>query len=309
MNALTGECNNFGTSAAGCGLGCAAGFGLGKLFKWGKKAWNKLPCGINSFTPDTLVHVRPKGAENQDATFARAALKPISQIEVGEEVLAFSEWKDGGDQATADRRLSYEKVTDVFTSYRQQILVHLTLDSGETLTATEGHPFMTTDGWRDAVLLKKGGKLLLKNSDDGPGVARFATIADVRNEVRTVTVFNLEVANAHTFFAGEEGTLVHNARHHLCTNKHSYWSDKFRTLFRKAGLGKGRKDPLNDPRNLRDIPGHKGPHPDEMHADIYNRLKNAYDRAGPEAMKQMLDRIGKQATTPGTRINNQITRK
>jgi hypothetical protein len=168
----------------------------------------------------------------------------------GDEVLAFNEWKPKST-STTDTRLSYEKVVDIYTSYKQQTLVHLTLDNGQRLTATEGHPFKTTDGWRDAVLLKKGGQLLLKGGEDGaeavatdlqpnkplaqgnnaqaatesvansatnnsqaanaaqPG-ERAITIADIRLEVTTVAVYNLEVANAHTFFVGADGVLVHN---------------------------------------------------------------------------------------------------
>jgi hypothetical protein len=171
----------------------------------------------------------------------------------GDEVLAFNEWKPKSTPTT-DTRLSYEKVVDIYTSYKQQTLVHLTLDNGQRLTATEGHPFKTTDGWRDAVLLKKGGQLLLKGGEDGaeavatdlqpnkplaqgnnaqaatesvassainnsqaasaaqPG-ERAITIADIRLEVTTVAVYNLEVANAHTFFVGVDGVLVHNGMH------------------------------------------------------------------------------------------------
>jgi hypothetical protein len=186
----------------------------------------------------------------------------------GDEVLAFNEWKpksvqdakvaSGTAASTTDTRLSYEKVVDIYTSYKQQTLVHLTLDNGQRLTATEGHPFKTTDGWRDAVLLKKGGQLLLKGGEgDAEAVAadlqsnrplaqqnnaqeatesvassainnsqaanaaqpgeRAITIADIRLEVTTVAVYNLEVANAHTFFVGADGVLVHNG------GKGVYW--------------------------------------------------------------------------------------
>ena len=108
-----------------------------------------------------------------------------------------------------DQSLSYEKVTDVITSLKEQTLVHLKLANGETLTATEGHPFKTTLGWRDAILLKKGGKLLLKggDADTEPSIK----IVDVRTERKTLPVFNIEVANAHTFFIGVDGEVVHNA--------------------------------------------------------------------------------------------------
>jgi hypothetical protein len=167
-------------------------------------------------------------------------------IQLGDQFLAFNEWKPKST-STIDTRLSYEKVVDIYTSYKQQTLVYLTLDNGQQLTATEGHPFKTTDGWRDAVLLKKGGQLLLKGGDgDADALAvnlqlntpltqvnsaqaatnsvalgnqatnaaqqggRAITIADIRLEVKTVAVYNLEVANAHTFFVGVDGVLVHN---------------------------------------------------------------------------------------------------
>jgi intein/homing endonuclease len=137
-------------------------------------------------------------------------LKPIGELQLGDKVLAMAEWKERGAEAKADARLAYERITDIYTSRKEQVLVHLTLDSGEQLTATEGHPFKTSEGWRDAVLLKRGGKLLLKGSSDGDGSERMASIADVRLERSTVQVFNLEVANAHTFFVGNDGALVHN---------------------------------------------------------------------------------------------------
>jgi hypothetical protein len=180
-----------------------------------------------------------------------------TDIPVSDQVLTFNEWKSKSVQdakaassaahLSTDTRLSYEKVVDIYTSYKQQTLVHLTLDNGQQLTATEGHPFKTTDGWRDAVLLKKGGQLLLKGGEgdadalavnlqlntpltqvnsaqaDTNSVAlgnqatnaaqpggRAITIADIRLEVKTVAVYNLEVANAHTFFVGVDGVLVHN---------------------------------------------------------------------------------------------------
>jgi Pretoxin HINT domain len=187
------------------------------------------PC--NSFTGDTLVHVRPPNAAAQDALKGTAVLKPISQLQLGDEVLAFNEWKPKATAATSiadtatasnhststtDPRLSYEKVVDIYTSYKPQTLIHITLDNGQQISTTEGHPFKTTDGWRDAILLKKGGQLLLKggggDAADGADAADATiTIADVRQEVKTVAVYNLEVANAHTFFVGVDGVLVHNA--------------------------------------------------------------------------------------------------
>jgi len=202
------------------------GWLAGQGFKWLKRGWDALPCAVNSFPADTLVHVKPDEAKAKDASLGKSALKPIGDINLGDEVLAFSEWKDRGKSGKMDRRLSYEKVTDVYTSHKAQTIVHLTLDDGQTLTATEGHPFKTADGWRDAIMLKKGGQLLLKGDGEPPKTGgaqagNIATIADVSTETRIVKVFNLEVANAHTYFVGKNAILVHNG----CwkSDRKKYW--------------------------------------------------------------------------------------
>jgi hypothetical protein len=174
---------------------------------------------VNSFTGETLVQVKPEGASLEEAKRGKNQLKPIEQVKVGDEVLAFAEWKEKGNIPDLDQRLSYEKVMDIVTSHKEQRLIHITLETGEKLTATDGHPFKTSEGWRDAIMLKKGGKLLLKGAgeeDDAEAERseegeRVVTIADVRVEQKIIPVYNLEVANAHTFFVGEEGVLVHNA--------------------------------------------------------------------------------------------------
>ncbi|MFN7882575.1 MAG: polymorphic toxin-type HINT domain-containing protein, partial [bacterium] len=209
-NSVFGSCDDLGDVTRNCALECAAGFGLGKLIGGLRGLGGPpLPCEINSFTGDTVVHVKPSGASQQDAQQGQATLKAISQLQVGDEVLALAEWKDKGTQAQQDQRLSYEKVTDIFTSFKEQTLVHLTLANGQQLSATEGHPFLTTEGWRDAVMLKKGGKLLLKGGEEDSEPA--LEITEIRTERKTLPVYNIEVANAHTYFVGIDGVVVHNA--------------------------------------------------------------------------------------------------
>jgi Pretoxin HINT domain len=211
----------------------------------------------NSFEGHTLVHTRVL-----TDTGYQTRLKPIADIQIGDEVLAWDELQ-AHDNAAVLKQASleekeavfrrgysivrydnnsnsdtkvvtsastkavvstpsaqrYEKVTDTFSSVKQQTLLHITLSNGQTLQATAGHPFKTSEGWRDAILLKKGGKLLLKGGDaddatntlNGANPAeRYTTITDIRTEVKTLPVFNLEVANLHTFFVGTEGVVVHN---------------------------------------------------------------------------------------------------
>jgi hypothetical protein len=176
----------------------------------------------NSFTGDTVVHAR-------DET-GKAILKPIREIRIGDEVLAWDEAAlvDGQlsqakpiklnttKENTNTKTTRYEKVAGVVTSELQQKLVHITLNNGKTITATQGHPFRTEEGWRDAILLKRGGKLLLKgsgDSEDGSASTqqpRTITIENVQVETKTIRVFNLEVNNLHTFFVGDDGVVVHN---------------------------------------------------------------------------------------------------
>lgn len=156
--------------------------------------------GINSFPGDTPVHVKPADLRPGEH---RTVLKAIRDLKPGDEVLAYAEWKPEG------QRLGFQPVSETIASEREQTLVHLTLDTGETLTATAGHPLRTTEGWRDAILVKRGGQLLLKGEGDASAL-RAATVTAVQQEIRRVAAYNLEVANAHTFFVGEEGVLAHN---------------------------------------------------------------------------------------------------
>ncbi|HFY9991432.1 TPA: RHS repeat-associated core domain-containing protein [Providencia stuartii] len=100
--------------------------------------------------------------------------------------------------------------------------------------------------------------------------------------------------------------------HHLATNKHSIWSKEFRKLFKKNDLGKfkngkWRKDVLNDPLNKIDVPGHKGPHPEHMHQEIFDRLSAASD-IGKDAFRKELEQLRVDAITPGSWLNDILTK-
>ncbi|EBS7636327.1 hypothetical protein CDR68_21705 [Salmonella enterica] len=118
--------------------------------------------------------------------------------------------------------------------------------------------------------------------------------------------------------------LACNPIHHLATNKHKTWSPRFRALFDKYGLGRFkngnlRKDILDDPLNKVAVPGHKGPHSEPgFHQTIYDRLKNAADageangggiEGGRAALEKELETMRKEAVTPGTWLNDVLTKK
>ena len=181
--------------AGDCGLECLKPWNWGPRLPKGPrrpppkpKPTPEPPCPCNSFPGDTLVHT-PDG------------LRPIAKLKAGDPVIAKAEWS--GEERT-------ELIEQVMSGEREVLLVHLTLATGEKITATANHPLRTAEGWRDAQLIKAGGQLDLKGStDERP---KRAEVVKVEHELKRERVYNLEVANAHTFFVGEEGVWGHNAK-------------------------------------------------------------------------------------------------
>jgi len=139
----------------------------------------------NSFPGDTLV-ATPDGR------------KRIEDLRPGDKVLAWSE---------VNQKVQVEPVTDLVLSHHEQVMVTITLTSGEKLRVTGGHPLHTPQGWRAAKLLKAGVQLDIRKVD---GTLRPTTVERVAQDPEIVDVYNLEVANAHTFFVGRHGVVVHN---------------------------------------------------------------------------------------------------
>jgi len=83
-------------------------------------------------------------------------------------------------------------------------LVKVTLDSGESLEATAGHPFyIQGKGWNVAATLKVGDALQLHN-----GIT--LVIKTVDTSTRFARVYNFSVAQNANYFVGMDGVLVHN---------------------------------------------------------------------------------------------------
>lgn len=204
--ALTNPCD---PDFSDCGLPCLLRWNwAGPKFKRPKPKGPKPPpnpCLKNSFTSETLVHAI--------ATDGNTVLKPIEQIKVGDLVASVAEWTT---DANAKPQTSAHPVTDIITSLKHQTIVTITLISGEQIKATRSHPFLTPDGWRAAQLLQAGGQLDLKGrsntESDDETTHESATIASVTTATTTVRVYNLEVADTHTFLVGEQGVIVHNGR-------------------------------------------------------------------------------------------------
>ncbi|MCD5977722.1 hemagglutinin repeat-containing protein [Pseudomonas quasicaspiana] len=115
---------------------------------------------------------------------------------------------------------------------------------------------------------------------------------------------------------GSPSVINQGPIHHICTNKNCIstarggpWTPKFEAIFKKAGLD------LDDSINKVAVPGHKGPHPLEYHAYIYDELQSATSgisantSAYTKAVQATLDRIKLEATTPGSQVNRWLRKE
>ena len=153
------------------------------------------------FAPGTLVETQ-------------SGLIPIEEIDVGDRVWARDD--ETGEEA-------WRPVTDVFEASEREVL-ELTFvgASGtvEVLRVTPEHPLWSLDDseWDEAGELEPGEQV---DALFGP----MRLVSTVASPV-TATVFNLEVADSHTYFVGEAGIWAHNK----CS---------IRSLLRRAGLPGG----------------------------------------------------------------------
>jgi len=159
-----------------------------------KAAENKKSDTCNSFVPGTGV------------VMADGSVKAIDDVAVGDTVVAVA----------ADGSRTYRQVVATITGHGAKDLVGLTLvgsggggpPAGESITATDGHLFLTADGqWVPAKDLQVGDQLV---DPDGTPVA----IGAVEHDTVVATVHNLTVDTDHTYTvvttAGTDA-VTHNA--------------------------------------------------------------------------------------------------
>ncbi|WZO97792.1 polymorphic toxin-type HINT domain-containing protein [Isosphaeraceae bacterium EP7] len=122
----------------------------------------------------------------------REGSRPIESLRSGDVVLA---------QDPRTGSLGYQPVLRVHHNPPASTL-KVRLDGNKTVVATPIHRFWQVGkGWKMARELEPGDLLRLYN-----GTVRVASIDDDKVQ----PVFNLEVADAHSFFVGESGALVHD---------------------------------------------------------------------------------------------------
>ncbi|WP_327234756.1 polymorphic toxin-type HINT domain-containing protein [Streptomyces sp. NBC_01317] len=231
---------------AGVSAQIAAGGGEGSVGRWSAGA-TKGQC--NSFTPGTKVLL-------EDGT-----TKPIEDLKVGDKVLAT-------DPETG--KTTPKKVTAEIKGKGLKNLVKIALrisnkrgSSTTTVTATDGHPFWVPElhEWIDATDLRAGQHL--QTSTGGARVQ----ITALERQTRPATVYNLTIADLHTYYvlAGATPVLVHN-----CGGSLYEAGGKHGASARGSSRGTNSAEPQNGQAALDNSVPVKGTSPRRVGVDVEN---------------------------------------
>ncbi|WNG61869.1 hypothetical protein F0U59_49540 [Archangium gephyra] len=140
-------------------------------------------------------------------------------------------------------------------------------------------------------------------------------VAEVRTVAVTAETLSLSLAPGATAMAAQgtsPGSRVDV--HHIATIENSKstlrggpWTPKFQKLFDRAGMR------MKDAENTVPIEGHKGPHPERYHQLVFEELDGAMQgcRSLAEcraALTRALDWLAREIATPGTELNQLVTR-
>lgn len=124
-------------------------------------------------------------------------LRNIVDIKVGDKVYAFSEHNNS---------FGYYAVNSVYIN-DDPVIVELGIRSSkgfDKIITTPEHPFFLKGKWVEAQFIKEGDVLQSANGEMG-------NIEYVNTSAIAKRMYNLSVTEAHTFFIGTQGWLVHNA--------------------------------------------------------------------------------------------------
>ena len=186
------------------GLAAIGGPGAFKLLNMLSGKFRKACSIANSFEGETLV------ATEQ-------GLVAIQNIRIGDKVWAYNE-------ETGERSL--QPVVHLIEGEGSKEIVEISLASGEVINATTGHPFYVDGEWKDAGALAIHD--LLQRLSGEP-----LAVVGLLSQSEQTKVYNLTVANDHTYYVGESEVLAHNAG---CNAPTKYnWDHIFEGDFNRRG--------------------------------------------------------------------------
>lgn len=172
--------------------------------------------------------------------------------------------------------------------------LHIAYAGGEVelIETTDDHPFYVLgSGFVDVINLKPGNQLITENGET-------IAVISVVNSSRTDTVYNIEVADFHTYYATDYGILVHNCD----------WPRKNNKLSEK-------NPPINSNRQELHTNGVEGKSQFKDGVDASNLVLDAWRNGTPKfnkngkligKVKQYRDEVGTQGQTS---VDTRFSRK
>jgi hypothetical protein len=157
---------------------------------------------------------------------------------------------------------------------------------------------------------------------EAQGGFRFAAIAEVgavaipTEGVITIALAPGALAMTARGVSGTDSTPVDEEGpwHHIASDKFSTstnnggpWTPRYQEIFDKAGMS------LDDAANKVRVKGHKGPHPEAYHKEVFRSLRDATQECRSiqqcqEVLTSELQRLARLISTPGSRLNKLVTR-
>jgi hypothetical protein len=146
-------------------------------------------------------------------------------------------------------------------------------------------------------------------------VAQVEAVAVSAGAITITLAPNAATSTAHSMVGVASRPVdAEGPEHHIATDKwpdatHSGgpWTPVFEKIFKRAGMS------LNDPANKVRVQGHKGPHPEEYHREVFRRLDRAtstcrtMEQCRASLVKE-LRLLAEEISTPGARLNKLVTR-
>jgi hypothetical protein len=144
-----------------------------------------------------------------------------------------------------------------------------------------------------------------------PAAAAEATSVSV---VEGRLVFTLPAGSGAVLFMQNQGEGEEGPVHHIATVRNSEstarggpWTPKLKKYFDRAGMS------MEDDANKLPVPGHKGPHPEEYHQEVFKRLGDAVKGCKTpalcrEALTRELEQLAMEIREVGSKLNRLVTR-